>query len=837
MNSNSLSLLNLFASLMGPDVSSQLSAIESSISGILLVISLTVGVLQCFFGYKLMKFWIALAGLVVGGVLGAIVGGALSRDVGSAVIVGILGAILVAFLAVKIYYIGLFVFGSGSSFFIALLLTDKNVTLSIVFALVIGFLTAFMAKRVVIVVSAISGGVAIGSALGSQADQASRIPLMLLLSILFSVLGLLYQFKSNGGVTTQIKPKSNTTYPEETTDPTNTTAENTDGFIPTSIFSDKQPQPFSTKEEKPRYKIISTETLQDKKIDLNAPVEVISYEILNNEQSKAFINIGFLNLNLGTVSAMKLVFIGHNSFDELVKIDGNDSFTSVLQDLNVKPGTYFENDAPIYLPNEDIRKLDIIVNQVLFADGQIINNQNPQIVQPTLREIVSQNEINLAHTILPEAQYYAKEEETYWLCACGRPNPKDQITCSFCGSEKEIILLNLKEEFLIGQVKIQEEERIAKAKVREEEELKIRQIRREEYLVKQEKYSKIVKKIARVSVPVCVVVMVVMVSLLVMKVIIPTVTYNKAINLMNSGNNAAAITAFQKIRDYKDSETQIRKIVNRNSSIISYDHGVFTALKTDGTVLTTGDNYNEVNVSGWKDITAVSSGDNYIVGLKSNGTVVVSEKSLGGHVSSWGNMIAISTGGYDTVGLRDDGTVAYAAYAGVNTSITQSLSTWKDIVAIYASNNFILGLKKDGTVVAAGEGYDPDVTKLKNIVKLSINAQQIVGLRDDGTVIAFGTQLTGFGKDDKSSVWKDIIDISVGSSQGVGITYGLRSDGTIVCTEGFYIPKWNNITAISCDNADHNIVGLKTDGTVITDPSNPDFKVISGWSNIGRIKQ
>ena len=55
--------------------------------------------------------------------------------------------------------------------------------------------------------------------------------------------------------------------------------------------------------------------------------------------------------------------------------------------------------------------------------------------------------------------------------------------------------------------------------------------------------------------------------------------------------------------------------------ISSSSHTV--GLKSDGTVVATGDNYvGECDVSGWYDIVAVSAGDCHTVGLKSDGTVV-----------------------------------------------------------------------------------------------------------------------------------------------------------------------------------------------------------------------
>lgn len=63
-------------------------------------------------------------------------------------------------------------------------------------------------------------------------------------------------------------------------------------------------------------------------------------------------------------------------------------------------------------------------------------------------------------------------------------------------------------------------------------------------------------------------------------------------------------------------------------------------LKTDGTVVCTGDSAYGCNVSTWLDIVAVAAGDGHTVGLKSNGTVVATGQNGSGQcdVSGWTNI-------------------------------------------------------------------------------------------------------------------------------------------------------------------------------------------------------
>ena len=145
------------------------------------------------------------------------------------------------------------------------------------------------------------------------------------------------------------------------------------------------------------------------------------------------------------------------------------------------------------------------------------------------------------------------------------------------------------------------------------------------------------------------------------------------------------------------------KNIKQLSAGIDYTVG----LRTNGTCIMTGDNQQgQCNVSNWTDITYISSSFHYVVGLKRDGTVVVTgddsyfdEQEL----SHWRNIIAIAAGGGHTVGLKRDGTVVAA---GGNNAGQCNVSDWTDIIAIVAGSNRTIGIKADGTLVATGGNED-----------------------------------------------------------------------------------------------------------------------------------
>ena len=68
---------------------------------------------------------------------------------------------------------------------------------------------------------------------------------------------------------------------------------------------------------------------------------------------------------------------------------------------------------------------------------------------------------------------------------------------------------------------------------------------------------------------------------------------------------------------------------------IAMGNGHAAAVKTDGTVVTVGENrYGQCDVSEWRDMIAAISGSSFdVIGLKSDGTVVTSDSRP--DVSDW----------------------------------------------------------------------------------------------------------------------------------------------------------------------------------------------------------
>ena len=218
------------------------------------------------------------------------------------------------------------------------------------------------------------------------------------------------------------------------------------------------------------------------------------------------------------------------------------------------------------------------------------------------------------------------------------------------------------------------------------------------------------------------------------------------------------------------------------SDIVSVSASDFhvVGLKSNGTVVTEMVNhtcesketcYHEIfKANEWENIVAVSAGYEYTVGLKKDGTIVITGETMGFAINNqdWTNIISISADAL-LAGLKSDGTVIISEYNDLDTS------KWCEIIDVSAGNGFVVGVKKNGKVVATGfDGSGQcQVNDWEDIVAISAGYDHTVGLRSNGTVVATGNNVNG---ECDVSGWTDIVAVSAGS----GHTLGLRSDGTVL---------------------------------------------------------
>lgn len=544
--------------------------------------------------------------------------------------------------------------------------------------------------------------------------------------------------------------------------------------------------------------------------------------LLDNVGGNVLAQLKFKNISPKTVKALT---VSVTAKDTVGRIIGNPTVHQYL-DLNAERDAEFGQKTAISLPSENTRECEVRVLEAAFADNSVWTAPEGLSWEPVPEQTpLFSNDAELLKQYRMEINPAAKSElltaKDLWLCSCGAVNRAGENACHRC----ETALSAMKNADLAG-LRERCDARIAK-------EREIAAKAAEERRIASEKAAKKTKKILSIAIPAAVAVIAIVIVLT--KVIIPGSKYNAAVELMDSGKYEEAITAFEALGDYKDSQIKINECEYQKALLLLNDSQYYKAAKVFAKLKGYRDSH-ELCFSIWGKLTerqTIASGTHFTAAVKNDGTVVaVGDNSHGQcDVSNWVNIASISCCDTRIVGLKTDGTVITTG----NTSGDEcDVTGWTDIVSITSCGSIaerIIGLKADGTVVATGINLygECDVSDWTNIISIDCNIDNTVGLKVDGTVVAVGKN--DYGQCNVSD-WTDIVSIACSNCT----TVGLKSDGTVVAV-GYNnigqcdVTSWSNIIAITCDNG--STFGLKADGTVVATGNNKNGQCnVSDWKDV-----
>ena len=173
-------------------------------------VGLIISLIACFFGYKLMKIFIAFGGFCIGGAVGVVIASHMTKSSPVVLLVGLICGVLLAMAAYKLYKIGVFLMAFSNAFPIPLAVItgvsgEKAVpedmakigfAAGILFGILIGIVAVIFTKPSIILSTSIENGLSAGVFL---ACMISKVSLFLLLGGIFAVLGTIIQVKTNHG--------------------------------------------------------------------------------------------------------------------------------------------------------------------------------------------------------------------------------------------------------------------------------------------------------------------------------------------------------------------------------------------------------------------------------------------------------------------------------------------------------------------------------------------------------------------------------------------------------------------------------------------------------------
>lgn len=236
-------------------------------------------------------------------------------------------------------------------------------------------------------------------------------------------------------------------------------------------------------------------------------------------------------------------------------------------DLRCAPGSLFGGAVSIALPNPNIRRMQILVREVVMEPFLVWHSTDDTVYalpQPARLE-----------SLLPDPrhiQYYAslvgkpcmfipRQEQGLFMCTCGQIGMAADGPCRRCGSTFEALHEALDADAIQAavseQLRLEEEARIAAIQAAEEERLAREKEEAERLAALKAKKKKTRKRVLTIA---AVLVILAALAGLTVGVIIPGVqnsnVYKAAAALRDEGRYTEAEEAFLALGDYKDAATQ-----------------------------------------------------------------------------------------------------------------------------------------------------------------------------------------------------------------------------------------------------------------------------------------
>lgn len=480
-------------------------------------------------------------------------------------------------------------------------------------------------------------------------------------------------------------------------------------------------------------------------------------------------------------------------------IDGN--LKHVYQDINVEPYVDFGDGVAIELNDNTIRKINVILEQVVFYDDKVCKYERDEgIIIPKLVSIDTLDSKLLEELKKDYEEYNFEYEVKYlpsimeqkaWNCCCGRINKLDISKCNKCNRNKNIQFKKLELEYLKNLYKRSLEQK----KIQEEiEELG--------YQISKKKKKNFFFLFSILALIICI-----------------GAYVGKKYEYENS------------IEGKIENQNEYRKKI-----CVNYDR--IYILKDDGTVLLRDlENHKSSMIEGWKDIIAIEMGYNTLMGLKDDGTVIANkifledegtvtvkdlDENVVNEISKWSNIVEIKNDIFTFIALKKDGTVVAT---GENNKGQCDVNEWKDIIDIEAEDRLTLGLKKDGSIVKTGDiRHCKNMDNWTGLTKI-ICDNDIYGLKKDHTVSISGTNAYRAYEIDE---WTDIVDVN----GGYDFTIGIKQNGQLVSSNES-IEDINIISARTVPD-DKNIfaIALKKNGEIVRYGENDNSKAFYDWENI-----
>ena len=285
-------------------------------------------------------------------------------------------------------------------------------------------------------------------------------------------------------------------------------------------------------------------------IDLLCPVESQGVVVKTNSKTdEVYALFKFFNVSQKVVTEVSFAVCAFDTYGGKLG-----EFNVVFSDLEAQPKTYFAEKKAVSLKEyQEAKHITVEFLEVKFSEGEAYIKPETltdiPIIEPEYEE-----RVRLISVAGSDAQCYAKDSGTHWICVCGRPNCKEDEECVRCGRMKAEVLAKFSNRNAITKaVSIHE------AKKKEEEEALELQIAKQAVQRKQK-----LKKAAVIS---AILVVFLVILWFVIQFVIDGVYIIKGNQATKNGDYLQAYRYYQKAESEKASEISEQVMGNTSSNI------------------------------------------------------------------------------------------------------------------------------------------------------------------------------------------------------------------------------------------------------------------------------
>ncbi len=230
------------------------------------------------------------------------------------------------------------------------------------------------------------------------------------------------------------------------------------------------------------------------------------------------------------------------------------------------------------------------------------------------------------------------------------------------------------------------------------------------------------------------------------------------------------------------------------------------------------DDYEQCATEEWSNIIAIALGDDHIIGLTADGSLVFAGDNSYGQCDLQTNgvrVVSIAASSWGSFAVLEDGRVFASGNAVVNNA---ELYKERNVAVVAASDSHVVLLKKDGSLTVYGDSYmnQAEISGCKEIVSVACGYDVVVAMEKSGTVHVIGDTAYGQKALDGTVNANNIAAggnfCIVSLNDGTVIGAGSNSKGQID------VANWNKVQAIACGYM--HAVAIYEDGSRIYSGSN-----------------